>query len=62
MQPNSQTANVLADNEAPCTNSVKHGKMGANRKEMLSEAFGIISNMSDRQFDIFLQMLGKELQ
>lgn len=62
MQPVNQTAYVLADNEAPYTNSVKYGKMGSSREEMLFEAFGIISNMSDKQFDIFLHMLGKELQ
>ena len=56
------SAFVLADYKAPYTNSAKYGKIGTVRKEMLSEAFSIISNMSDKQFDIFLQMLGRELQ
>ena len=62
MENQIQTAYVLADQDAPCTNSVKYGKVESKRAEMLSEAYSIISSMTDKQFDAFLDMLRKEFQ
>lgn len=62
MQPNNQTAFVLADNEAPFSNGSGYGKIGSKRSEMLSEAHDIISKMTEKQFNLFIEMLRKELQ
>lgn len=49
MQPNSQTANVLADNEAPYANALGYGKIKEDTKEMRSKAFSLLMSLSNEE-------------
>lgn len=62
MQPKVQTTAYDLADTAPIENHIRCEKTGTYRKEMLSEAFDLISSMSDRQIMIFLELLGKELR
>lgn len=49
MENQIQTAYVLADQDAPCTNSVKYNKIKSNREKMLCEAFWLLAQLNDKQ-------------
>lgn len=49
MQPINQTANVLADNEAPYANASEYGKIKEDTKEMLSKAFFLLMSLSNEE-------------
>lgn len=49
MQPNNQTAFVLADNEAPYANASGYGKIDVERKELLSKAYLMLTKLTDEQ-------------
>lgn len=59
MQPNSQTANVLADNEAPYANNATCVKINIEREELLSKAFLMLFRLTDEQIlEIFESLQG----